>query len=114
MGGRSRSKAISKSVSGSDSCVQPKKDQSSPRGHEADAQTLTGLPHPVQRQREPHHDEAGQGQDVHAEENVPSEHCPLPSVGSCLRVPTLPLWLARATVSIAGRFDELLTVNSGI
>jgi hypothetical protein len=24
-------------------CVQPKKDQSSPRSHEADAQTLTGL-----------------------------------------------------------------------
>jgi hypothetical protein len=55
-------------------CVQPKKDQSSPRGHEADAQTLTGLPHPVQRKREPHHDEAGQGQDVHAKENVPGEH----------------------------------------
>jgi hypothetical protein len=100
------------SLSRPNPCVQPEKDQSSPRGHEADAQTLTGLPHSVQRQREPHHDEAGQGQDVHAEENVPGEHCPLLSVGSCLRVPTLPLWLGRATVSnslASGRCCRLST-----
>jgi hypothetical protein len=54
--------------------VQPKEDQSSPRGHEADAQSLISLPHAVQGKREPHHDEAGQGQKVHAEENVPGEH----------------------------------------
>jgi len=38
--------------------IQPKEDQSSPRGHEADAQTLTSLPHTVQGKSEPHHDEA--------------------------------------------------------
>ena len=55
-------------------CIQPEKDQNSPGGHEADAQCLTRLPHTVQGKREPHHGEPGQGQDVHAEENILSEH----------------------------------------
>jgi hypothetical protein len=59
-------------------CIQPEKDQNSPRAHEADAQSLTRLPHAVQGKREPHHGEPGQGQDVHAEENILGEHCLCP------------------------------------
>jgi hypothetical protein len=36
--------------------------------------TLIRLPHPVQGKRKAHHDEAGQAQHVHAEENVFGEH----------------------------------------
>jgi hypothetical protein len=40
---------------------------------------LNALPacsRPVQDKSEPHHDAAGQGHEVHAEENVFGEHCP--------------------------------------
>ena len=47
-----------------------------PLGHETDAQSLTSLPGAVQRQSDPHQDEAGQGHNVHAEENVVGEHYP--------------------------------------
>ena len=58
--------------------VQPKEDQRSPRHHQTDAESLTGLSHAVQGKGDPHHHEAGQGQDVHAEKNVLGEHCPCP------------------------------------
>ena len=43
---------------------------------------FTRLPHPVQGKGEPHYDEAGQGQNVHAEENVFGQHWHCPG---CLR-----------------------------
>jgi len=39
--------------------IQPSEYQSRPRGHEADAQRLASLAHAVERQSDPHHDEAG-------------------------------------------------------
>jgi hypothetical protein len=40
---------------------------------------MNGMKRAPARKREPHHDEARQGQDVHAEENVPGElvSCPI-------------------------------------
>ena len=60
--------------------VQPEEDQHSPRDYQTDAQSLTDLPHTVLGKGEPRHDEAGQGRDVHAEEDVLGEHRPYPFV----------------------------------
>jgi hypothetical protein len=54
--------------------IQPGEYQSRPRGREVDAQPLTRLAHAVERQSDPHNDEAGQGQDVHAEQDGSREH----------------------------------------
>jgi hypothetical protein len=94
---RTRCRATSRETLTRGACVQPDEDQSSPGGHEADAQTLAGLPHPVQRQRGPHHDEAGQAQAVHAEENVSGEHRPCRRSGFFTCVTKLPRFRGRAT-----------------
>jgi len=81
--------------------IEPEEDQSRPGGHEADAQSLTSLPHSVQGESEPHHEEAGQGKDVHAEENVLDEHCPFPGrsqLGPASGARTLPRLQSHATV----------------
>ena len=50
--------------------VQSSQHQSSPHAHHADAQGQPGSCRSAQRQAEPGHQEARQGQHVHTEENV--------------------------------------------
>src|SRR6516162_8045072 len=65
--------------------VEPPEHRCGSHGHQADAYKLTGLSRAVQSQSDPHHDEPGQGQNVHAVENVPGQHPALPSCQAASR-----------------------------